>query len=64
MASVTIHRRWPDEDQILVTVEVEDNHPDGLVEEVARVAVKTYADALDVTIAADVIEPDGEADGL
>lgn len=63
MPKVTIVRSWPDDDQIHVSIEVEDDHPDGLIGEAARVAVKTYADALDLTIAADAIEPDGEVDG-
>lgn len=62
MPKVTIVRSWPDDDQVHVSIEVDDDHPDGLLEEVARVAVKAFADALGVTLVADVIDED--PDGL
>lgn len=56
MPKVSVTRSWPDDDQIHVSIEVDDDHPEGLLEECARVAVKTYAEALDVTIAADALD--------
>jgi hypothetical protein len=62
MPKVTIVRSWPDDDQVHVSIEVDDNHPDGLLEEVARVTVQAFADALGVTLVADSVEED--PDGL
>ena len=62
MPRITITRNWPDGDQIRISVQAEDNHPDGLLRESARVAVATYAEALDLTIAADVIEANEDPD--
>lgn len=52
MPKVTIVRSWPDDDQLHVSIEVEENHPDGLIGEAARVAVKTFADAHGIMMSA------------
>lgn len=62
MPKVTVTRQWPDDDSIQVVIEAADDHPDGLLSEAARIAVKTYADALDITISADTLEGD-DAEG-
>lgn len=61
MPKVSVTRSWPDDDQIHVAIEVADDHPDGLLEEAARVAVKCYADAMGVTISADIMDDEDEA---
>jgi hypothetical protein len=62
MPKVTIVRSWPDDDQIHVSIEVADDHPEGLLTEAARVTAELYADALGITLAA--VEDDAETDGL
>lgn len=43
MACVTICRSWPDGDQLTVMIDVEPEHPGGLLHEAARVASETFA---------------------
>ena len=56
MSKVTVTRHWPDGDKIHVSATEDSGHPDGLLEEVARVAVKAYAEALGVSIAFDEVD--------
>lgn len=50
MAKVTIQRRWPDEDMLVIQVTAASNYPDALAE-AKRVALDTYREALGVTTA-------------
>jgi hypothetical protein len=56
MPKVSVTRIWPDGDRIQVSATEDSGHPDGLLEEVARIAVKTYADTLGVTYAFDTAD--------
>lgn len=56
MSKVTVVRTWPDGDRIAVSATEDSGHPDGLLQEVARVAVKAYAEALGVSIAFDEVD--------
>jgi hypothetical protein len=58
MAEVTITRRWPDTETLSVTVEADSTYPDHL-DQARAIAVRTYAEALDVTLATEV--PEDEA---
>lgn len=58
MARVVIYREWPDGDKIQITVEVDASYPDALAEAKATL-IKSYAEVLDVTMAADAqVNPD------
>jgi hypothetical protein len=59
MPKVTIVRSFPDEDQLHVSIEVEEDHPDGLLSEAARVCVETFAVAHGIMMTAIEDEPDG-----
>lgn len=60
MPTVKILRAFPDDDQVLVEVSVEESHPDGLLAETARVAVETFAAAHGVVLTAIDDETTGE----
>lgn len=59
MSKVSVVRTWPDGDRIAVSATEDSGRPDGLLEEVARVAVKAYAEALGVSIAFEEEPEDG-----
>lgn len=56
MPKVLLTRTWPDGDKVTCTVQSEDDHPDGLLSETARVAVETFAEAMGVTLAVDFVD--------
>jgi hypothetical protein len=49
MAEVRITRRWSDEETLYVTVIADSSYPDAL-DQARATAVRTYAEACDVTI--------------
>lgn len=62
MATVMIQREWPDGETLTISVDVDDSFPD-VVAEAKQNAVNAYADALEVTLAADKADSDSEGDG-
>jgi hypothetical protein len=55
MASVSIHRCWPDGDVLSIDIDTDNSYPDAL-NEAKRIALDAYAEALGVTVA--VVEPE------
>ena len=57
MARVTVARQWGDDgDALQVSVEVDASYPDAL-DQAKRTAIDGYAEALGVTLTAEVDEP-------
>jgi hypothetical protein len=60
MAKVTVQRQWPDGDLLTIAIHVADSFPD-TVNEARAAAIRAYAEALDVSLAADETSDELEA---
>jgi hypothetical protein len=60
MAEVRITRRWSDEETLYVTVIADSSYPDAL-DQARATAIRTYAEACDVTITSFGVKGDDEA---
>ena len=56
MARVVIARQWGDDDALQVSIDVKSSYPDALAE-AKRTALDAFAEALGVTLRAEVPEP-------